>query len=301
MRLSKTFIFLSGFLFTAVLFLASCSSSDEKKDGQELVNLQLNFKPGDKYLYTTEVKQNIESFGMQMQQSMLMEMVYEVKGTEGENKKLDITYDRVVMKMGGTEYDSKVTSNNNADMGFIQNLIGKSFSLTLSPAGNITKVEGLENLIQSVAGTDQATRAEMEGQFSDTAVRLMMQNSFDLYPGKQVKKGESWTKKSQMSFSGINVNVENTYTLDSVIADKAYIRVVSVMNLPPTNMDSQGGVGAMNIEMNGNQNGTLEVGVQTGQILSGTTKQSIQGKVKVSGQEMPLSIQGDISISSKKI
>ncbi len=296
---STTRCLIVALLCALTIYTSSCGPSGEKKQAQ--VTLQLNFKPGDRYLYTTEVKQNVNSFGMQMEQSMLMEMIYRVTATEGQHKKLEITYEHVAMKMGPNEYDSRRDSASNSDLAFVKNLIGKSFSLTLAPDGDITQVEGLENLVQSIAGTDKTTKAEIESQFSDTAIKLMMQNSFDLYPGKPVKAGEHWTKRSRMGFSGITVNVENTYTLVSVTDGKAQIKVSSIMQLPLTKMDVQGGQVAMEIEMTGNQDGSIQVDVESGQILLGNTSQHIKGNINVAGQSMPLTIDGDIKISSKKM
>ena len=288
------------------IFQTSCKSGTDSNTGSgDAVTLKLNFKPGDKYLYSTQVNQKINSMGMDMDQNMLMEMVYEAASDEGDNKKLTITYEHVMMKnntpMGTMEYDSKTPGKGEAAMSFMDSLIGKSFSLTVAPNGDIVKVEGLNDLITSMAGTgDDATKAEINNQFSDTAIKLMMQNSFDLYPGKAVKVGETWGKKSQMGFSGINVEVENTYTLKSVANGKATVAITSVMNLPSTDMGGQAGI-PMKIEMKGKQEGTMDVDVASGQIVSGKTSQTINGKMTANGQDMPMNIKGDIIISSKKM
>ncbi len=125
-----------------------------------------------------------------------------------------------------------------------------------------------------------------------------MQNSFDMYPGKVVKVGESWNKHTTMGVSGFNINMENTYTLKSITAGKATVGVVSEMKLPATDMN-QGGM-HMKMEMTGKQDGTMEIDVATGQIISGKTHQVINGKINVGGQEMPMDMAGDILISSKK-
>lgn len=285
-------------------FVSSCKSGPDGKGTGDAVTLKLNFKPGDKYLYSTQVNQKINSMGMSMDQSMTMDMVYEDAGADGDNKKLAITYDHIAMKnttpMGVMDYDSKKPSATGSGMSFMDSLIGKSFSLSVAPNGDIVSVDGLGNLVKSLTATDAETKAEIDNQFSDTAIKLMMQNSFDLYPGKPVKVGETWGKKSKMGFSGINVEVENTYTLKSVNDGKATVSVKSVMNLEPTDMGAQAGI-PMKMEMKGSQDGTMEVDIATGQIISGKTSQVINGKMSASGQDMPMDIKGDIIISSKKI
>lgn len=292
---------LAAFLVISVLF--ACTSDTNVAD-ESGVELKINFGKGDKYLYTTQVNQKINSFGTQMDQTMLMEMVYSYVGDDGANKKLDITYDHVMISttspMGQSRYDSKEAGKKEPEYSFMDNLIGKSFHITVAPNGDILRVDGLKELVASLSGSaDESVRQTLESQFSDTAVKLMMQNSFDMYPGKKVKVGESWGKKSVMNFSGMNVNVENTYTLKSVTNGKASVAVVSVMNLPATDMSGSTGMAAQ-MEMTGKQEGTMEIDAATGQILSGKTTQNIEGKFSTEGQAMPININGDITINSKK-
>lgn len=289
--------------FTAIAILATMGSCGSDKSGDGGADLKLNFKPGDKYLYSTEVNQTINTMGISgMQQAITMDMVYEVTASEGNNKKLSITYDHIKMKnttpMGAMEYDSRSEKKGDGTFSFMDSLIGKSFSLTITPDGNIIKVENLSNLMNALPGEGQA-KAELQKQFGDTAIKQMMQNSFDIYPGKPVKIGESWKKKSSMGVSGFSINMENTYTLKSITAGKATIAVSSVMSLPATETN-QGGMD-MKMQMDGKQDGTMEVEISSGQILSGKTHQVINGKISVGGQEMPMDIAGDVIITSKKM
>lgn len=298
--MKKTRIALTGLLIAAVslMTLVSCGGG---KSG-ETVDLKLNFKPGDKYLYATQINQNINTMGTTMQQLIGMDMIYEVTASEGNHKKLSITYDHVQMKtttpMGGMEYDSRDKTKGDGMLGFMDSLIGKSFSITIAPDGNIVKVENLGNLMTSLPG-EPGVKEQLQKQFSDTAIRQMMQNSFDMYPGKPVKVGESWTKKSTMGVSSFSINMQNTYTLKAVNDGKAVVSVSSIMTLPATEM-SQAGV-PIKMEMNGKQEGTMDVDIASGQILSGKTHQTINGKINAAGQEMPMDIAGDVVISSKKM
>lgn len=290
-------------MLLTLALLPSCKSGSDNGTGSgEAVELKLNFPTGDKYLYTTEVKQQINMMGISMDQSMSMGMVYSASGEEGGNKKLNITYDHIRLSMMSMRdqivYDSRDSSKNDSTFSFIGNLVGKSFSISVAPNGDIVKTEGLSDLVSSFAGSDPQTQAAMSSQFSDTAMRQMMQNSFDMYPGKPVKVGETWSKKSVMSMSGMSIAMENTYTLKSFADGKAVIGVSSTMTLPKMDM-SQGSM-TMQIEMKGTQEGTMDVEQATGRIISGKTSQNINGKMSAGGQEMPMDIKGDITISSSK-
>ncbi len=294
------------FNFIAICLVAvACLSSSCKSGGDahtEGIELTLNFNPGDQYIYSTEVNQKINAMGMTgITQKMLMEMVYELKATEGVNKKLNITYNHIEIKnespMGNVSYDSKNRTASKSGMEFMDSLIGKSFQLSIAPDGAIVAVEGLDHMLQALTGFDGASKSEIEKQFGDSSVKMMMQNSFDLYPGKKVRIGETWGKNSQMSFSGFNINVDNKYTLKSVENGIARITVRSILSLPAAQTAQQG----LNLQMEGLQEGVMEVAVTTGQIISGKTHQTISGKIKAAGQEMPMDIKGDILISSRKL
>jgi hypothetical protein len=281
----------------AGIFAPSCKSGSEKNTGTGEVDLRLNFKPGDKFLYSTKIDQKISLTQISMDQSMLMEMVYACTGEDSGNKKLSITYDHIVMNMvspmGSIVYDSKSPQKNEKEMSMLDSLIGKSFSISVAPDGNIVKIEGLGDLIKSQSKSLSGSN-EIAGQFSDSVVKQMMQNSFDIFPGKVVKIGESWSKKSQMGFSGMKVNVENTYVLKSIEGNKATIGVTSDMSLPKDTASAT-------VQMTGKQEGTIDIDISSGQIISGKTTQDIKGTMSVMGQQMPMNIKGTISISSKKL
>jgi len=279
---------------------ASCGSGNGAP-----VELKMNFKSGDKYLYTTEINQNIgmgQNLGMD--QNITMEMLYNCTGGDNNgNKNLQITYQRILMEvkspMGNMKYDSKEPSAgpDMTGLGIMDSLIGKSFGLEVAPDGSIKKVSGLEDILASFTQNGE-TAPGIKSQLSDTAIRMMMQNSFDMYPGHAVKVGETWTKKMQMAFSGVQVNVDNTYSLKSVEGDKATLSVASVLNLPVTEMG--GATENSQMELSGKQDGTIEVDIPSGQVLSSKVNSDIKGKMTMGGAPQDVKIKGVISVTSKK-
>jgi hypothetical protein len=295
-------------LFTIVSIATSLFSckSGAGSDGKP-VDLKMNFKDGDKYLYTTKISQNIGLMqGLSMDQNMTVEMIYTGKGEASGNKTLDITYDHIAMEMkspmGGMQYDSKNPNSDNTAMGLniMDSIIGKSFEITLGPDGHILTINGLDKIIQSFnLGDDAKAQMSIKNQLSDTAIRMMMQNSFDMYPGHAVKVGDTWNKKEQMTFSGINVNVDNTYTLVSVESGKANLSLSSILDLPKVNVgkDSE----SSQVEMTGKQTGNLQVDIATGQVVSSQIHSDIKGKMNIQGAPQDINIKGTIIITSKKI
>lgn len=297
------YIVVLAMAFIGVLTMPSCNSgSSDAKNG---VELKLNFKTGDKYLYTTEIVQNIGiAAGMSMMQKMQMELLYSCTGDSAGTKKMDITYDHILMSMsspmGEMTYDSKSPKADAAGMNILDSMIGKTFTLSVAPDGQIVAVGGLDKILESFTNNkDPQTQANIKNQLSDTAIRMMMQNSFDMYSGKMVKEGDTWNKKEQMTFSGIDVNVDNTFTLESVADGKANIKLNSAMNLPKTNM----GAATQNAEMelNGKQEGTIIMDVATGQIISSKISTDIKGKMTMENVPQDINIRGTINVTSKKM
>jgi hypothetical protein len=92
---------------------------------------------------------------------------------------------------------------------------GASFKLTLSPKGDITKVEGLEEFLNKVAGEDASQRRMMQTVFSEDAARQMASDIFGFLPDKPLKKGDRWERTSSMSMGPIGkLGVESKYTYD---------------------------------------------------------------------------------------
>lgn len=292
-------IVLACLTLAAVAVIPSCKSGSSS----EGIDLKLNFKVGDKYLYTTQINQNIGLMqGISMNQNMVMEMLYGCKADNAGTKDLEITYDHIEISMtspmGEMKYDSKAPKQGANGMNMMDSLIGKSFILSVAPNGEILKVSGLDAIIASFSTNNPTEQESVKSQLSDTAIRMMMQNSFDMYPGHKVKVGDTWNKKQQMTVSGININMENTYTLKSVEDGKATLTVSSDLNLPQTNMGTDSLQTQM--ELKGKQDGTIELDIATGQVINSKIISDIKGKMVMQNAPEDINIKSTISVTSKK-
>src|ERR1700748_479665 len=92
------YILLGLFTMAGIAAMFSCRSGTGSNGAA--VDLKMNFKDGDRYLYTTKINQNIGLMqGLSMDQNMTVEMIYTGKGEASGNKTLDITYDHIAMEM----------------------------------------------------------------------------------------------------------------------------------------------------------------------------------------------------------
>lgn len=290
-----TCLFFGGYVFTT-----SCNSGSNA----DAIDLKLNFKTGDKYLYTTQIDQNIGLMqGLSMNQNMTMEMTYNCKSDNAGVKEIEATYDHILLSMsspmGEMKYDSKNPQPDGGGVNMMDSLIGKSFVMSVAQDGQIIKVNGLDAIVASFnLDNNPAAQQSIKSQLNDTAIRMMMQSSFDMYPGHKVKVGDTWNKKQQMTVSGININMENTYTLKSVENGKATLAVTSDLNLPKTEMGVDSAKTQM--ELAGKQDGTIELDIATGQVISSKTISDIKGKMTMQNVPEDINIKSTITVSSKK-
>lgn len=260
------------------------------KDGA--ITLKFNIPEGSKFSYSTSIDQTMSMMGHPIQSNIAMDFIYNITGAENNKKKLSATYDRIQMKtnapgMGEINYDSKDENTKDPTDGALKDMIGKSFTITIAPNGDIVSMDGLSNITPSGAsGLDE------------NSMKQMMQTSFNFYPDKPVKPGDSWTKTSTMNMQIFTMSVDSKYTLKEIKGDLAIIDVNSNINMAPGNNPEMKDI---KIELSGSQTGTMEVETASGQVLSSNIQQKITGKMNAQGQEMPVEMNSKISITGKKL
>jgi hypothetical protein len=293
---------LSTAAVAATLLFASCK-------GGEPVDLKLNLQPGSKYLYTLDTKMSMEQSAMgqtmKTDNDMTMETTYDVAGAEGNNKRLTVTYDRIAMRlknpMADMSYDSRDSAGGDPSLRNMNNILHKPFSMVVTNQGEILKVEGLSDIINSMGDTTAAgmeVRKQLSSTFNDTAIKSMMQQSLNIFPDKPVKPGESWKKTYTMNMSIMNLKIDNEFKLTSVTNGIAHLDV----NARISGGGAMTGEEMKNMQINlgGDQKGTMDVEVATGLVTDSKLKQNIKGDISMMGMKIPLTMTQDIHITAKK-
>lgn len=291
MIFKNTFRFLTILVIAAYAF-SSCNSG--KPGTGEKFDIKLNLPEGVAYLYNMVMDQEVSFSGMSMHQHLDMDLKYEMMHADDSMKKLSVLYDHIAMNMSGPQgeitFDSRDSGSSGPgpDMSSLRSLINKPVFIYLDEKGRYQKTEAafLDSLLR-------------DKPVADTALIAMVNRSFDFYPGQAVGIGESWHKKTSITMGNLAMEMDNTYTLKSVEHGIATILVTSLLSLPEKSMETNGM--KVNINMTGKQSGAMEVMVSTGQVISGKTQQTIEGVMEGSGQKIPMSATGNISISSKKL
>jgi hypothetical protein len=196
---------------------------------------------------------------------------------------------RLYMKMAGLEMDinsekpaeavgEEDAKKNPAEMmsKIFSAIVGKSFNMQVNEEGNVLSVSGFDEIVNGLVDSVSANenmkmqiRASLKDQFNEQAVKDQFAQIFTIFPNKKVKVGDSWEKHFQVG-GKMPAKFSTAYTVKHVEGNQVTLSAKS-------NISS---AGEGEIQVNGDQTGTLLVNGETGLVLNAEFDQSIDTKVQ---------------------
>lgn len=274
---------LLAFLFSLLLW-TGCA--DNKND--TTANFQFNLQKGKAYEYEMDFDMKQEVPGQNINTNMKSDYVMEVIGDDGNVKTLKTTYERFAMnvEMPGRTISADSDNADSATAGEINDpsqlmnamfsaLKGKSFIIKVDKEGKVTEVTGLEQIADAMVNSMNVkqemkpmVRQAFTQQFNEQNIKEIFSQSFNIFPNKPVKVGDSWEKKMSGT-SSMPMDVTTTYTVKSIEGDIVNLEAKSKMNF----------TGGAN--MSGEQTGTMKVNAKTGLVVDATFDQKMEGQMKM--------------------
>lgn len=317
----------------AIVFIAGCSKTEQSKNpvnqkapqgnssymqnsgsGGSKVMLKLNLKSGSEYNLKMFTEQKISQTIMKEKQVTVQNIgvsyTYKVESVDGDGSmNLKVIYNSFLQDVqsaaGRMTYNS--TNPKDKDNPFAkiyESLINKSFSLKLTPQGNVSNISGVDALLKSIIknlklpnaqSADMAEKSLRE-QFGDKAVRESMQNMMSIYPQSPVSPGDSWSKSYSTS-KIFPANFDTKWTLKEIKDGRAIVIVSSkIKGMPPKK--SENGMPVPKYNISGDQNGILELDVATGWVSKAKINQKLGGKVELDKTEQTEAVSIPITIES---
>lgn len=291
--------------FASLLFLDAC------KTGKEV---QLTFNPqlGKKYLFTTEMEITTSTTGaaenMSTQQRMRFEYLLEMVEKKNNIYHVKVSYDRVQWDIdngpgGKMQFDTRSPAPDadpmTSAMGNIfSGLIGKSVNMEVNERGEVLKVEGIDRIVDEIgAGLMQSIPDgamninAFKQSYNDKTFAGQMEQAIKIYPTEAVSTGDSWELDKVIAVAG-NSKTKTRYTLKDIKDGKAFLDFSSVI-------DQQLQQGALVINSNGSDSGTIEVDLPTGMIISNNAKIAFTMKNTYQGEEVAMEAKGTMKSSCK--
>jgi hypothetical protein len=299
--------------------IPSGQSTDAATPGDtEKIELCLQLEEGENYKLQMTSEQTItQTMGEVKQETPqttgfgLSHVVKEIR--DDGTTVLQVTFDSLRLKqkgpMGSVDYDSSNSPPVESLDGMVKGLstlVGKSFTVDLTPKGKATKVEGADELVALLKESIEipipmlqpVVEEQLKRQFGNEAMREMMEQMVGIYPDGPVGPGDSWNRKATVS-RGISAIINDTWTLKSRQNGVAVLDLQSTVQPDPDAPALDMGVAKIKYELSGTRNGSVELDEATGWVVRSTIHQSLSGELKVEGgmggeegMAIPLTIEG---------
>ncbi len=257
------------------------------------VELKFNLQKGKRYDYTMNF--DLEQKGKERTTTTTMNWNYmmEVINDDGKLKTIKATYKRIAMSMnmGGQKmnFSSDNASTDKANpLQMLNNMFGaikgQSFTMEVDKKGEIISVHGFDKIGEAMS-TQLTLPEEMkkrvlenfQSQFNDQTVKETFGPSFNIFPNKKVKLGETWQKKSSTIMGNMPLASATTYTVKSINSNMVTLNAASNFTVK---------------EQKGTMKGTYVVNALSGLVSSANFEQIIAGdqtvtnKGKIRGREL---------------
>lgn len=290
----------------AVATLASCSN-----ENKEHSKLELNLTKGETYPQNMTVNSTIDQEMMGQKMQIVMDMTanidYKVEDIQNDVYVLNTTYKGLNIDINAGGQQMHFTAGDTTSEGkFMNNLVGKSFTIHMKKDGTVEKIEGLDNVIDGMMDANDTSMSPQEQQ------QLMMQikqswgaealtNNLKMATGSypadgSTEVGNTWSQTLSLP-AAFNLNANIDYTLADASADVYTINGKGTFDM---NKDTTLRGAEANINLKGDMTFVYKVDTKTGWITSGTGNQNIGGEIKInaSGQEMvmPMNVKSDIKL-----
>lgn len=258
----------------------------------EKISLKIDLKPNSSYRFVSKNShsfiQEIMGSEMETNQESIATYKYEVESNDGKVMKIKATCERLILDLdlpqGNISLDSDLNSDDENELALnLSDIVNKPFYIFLTNEGKIFKTEGLDQII---TGNDLSDQSSFREFLSEQNLISSLENALNIFPENILEIGDSWKRTHKQNLSNqFDLTLDRTFTLESLSDELAWVYVESIIkgSLPANSSLKE-------IDIDGTQEGYIEVDRLSGLILFSEIKQSFQGVLKSSGMEIPMKI-----------
>ena len=182
-------------------------------------------------------------------------------------------------------------------------MVGTSFTMEMNSRGEVTRVEGVETMLEAVLakGGGAAAKEQLAKQFSNDAMVATMQGMLAPYPDEPVGVGDSWSSKMSVT-AGFPMQIDSTYTLKERAGGMATLAVESTIKTDPNADPVAVGPAKAKVEIGGKRTGQMVVHETVGWTMSSKLDIDFKGSLKMVGVEMsiPITVTGEMTVKTTK-
>ena len=181
--------------------------------------------------------------------------------------------------------------NDNSASQIYSAIIGESFTMKVSPTGQVLELQGVPKLLNNIAqkmniqsSLKESFIDSLKEQYGDDAMKSMMAQSFGYFPTTSVSVGDQW--KTTLALAGsFPMMIDSTFTLKENKDGNLKIDFVSTLSSNASVTMVSGNVTLVPILKSGKQSGSIVISDSTGWIKSGKVIQDFQMDTQLVGQD----------------
>lgn len=280
-------------LYIAVsLFIPAGIFSQEK--------ILLRYNPEEGLMYTSEydmntvIDQELMGIDQQIRMNMLMQTEMLVKKSSDNENLLSMSYKRLAIEtvtpMTSLTLDTE-SDDNQPGIEYLKLMTDKKFEITVDKRGEITHVEGLEQIISDITQkinqdnpAVQSYKNTLNDAFGVENVKNNFRQTTPSYPEYEIGIGDKWsyvqlTRTAQFEFRMVNISEVKEIKPDFVL-----IQINSTIETPANKAVQIEGINAT-ISMKGSQVAEVSVDPVSGVPMKGIIKQDISGELTLDMSE----------------
>lgn len=272
------------------------------------VELKWKFEKGRELAYRQSQKQVMEILGTAMEQEQSQTHVWTVKDVAADGTAtIETKCVAIASKASGAmefEYDSEKDKEvpENPQVRMMAKMLGKSFTLKMTPHGKIVEMKGFDVLVDEMLkelGDDAGPMRDMMKQMmSDDTMKSSMQQLAPMLPEKPVSKGEKWKNDFTLKFpmiGGMKFGVAST--LKDVAGGSAHVEQDWTIELKGGEDDKDNPLAGLIKITDSKGKALIDFSIEKGCFIS--QKMTMEMTIEAQGQLMPIKTHSEMKLVEK--
>jgi Family of unknown function (DUF6263) len=246
------------------------------------VKLEWKFKEGDTFWVetTSKTRQTRQAMGRESKSELDQTTVWRFTV-------LKAAADATVIEQVLESLDAKA---NAADPKLAERMKGARFALTLDAKREITRFEGYDDFLDRLANGNDTIKKVLGNILSEDAIKQTAAEAFTTLPGKPVKQGDKWQRKTSVALGPLgSLDVDNnlTYEGKAKIDDKEAEKITQAPNVTFTPPKAAGLAGFPTIakaDLKADAaRGTIYFDAAAGRMVQAEMKTHLKGTMTLTG------------------
>lgn len=273
----------------SIIFLILLTLPISQAFSQQKYKLALKLTPNTSYTVEQQITQYIEQEfkGQRQRTQQKNDITYQYQVKEKDDADfydLVLIYKKIKYENGQQTYDSDDSTDVNSPLAqAFGAVINSTVSMKVNHQGEVKNLTGADELIEKMLNARSISnktirsrlRKTFKKAFGKEALIEAMHQFFYIYPDKKIRIGDSWSKQTDKK-AAFPSKVNMTWTLDKVKKNTGLISIkANVRPQPNTTVDL--GIVTAKYDLNGTQEGSMDINMKTGWVKRSYVKQVMSG------------------------